>query len=188
MAETFSSPIAGPAQATAPAPAGGSGVAVADGGGSYTSTVSLPQANFAPAAETLVKSFVDAFKDRREQRLEQLRAPPGGEETATICWGVAPALDKSVTNPTHAISVVNRKPDEPPRADEDDGIRLRERQRYVEKIKVTSENNKSVFVKVERMRAWIADGSDGKKYLLEFNPKGQKVVLKEGEELPGIQL
>lgn len=209
MAETFTSTttIGGTSSFGAPAPGGGavaSGVRsgarleVGDGSGTYESRVSIggglsnmmPPA--APAApEVIVKSFFEAFKDRRDQRLEQLREPPGVEETASICWGKAQQLPQSTTNPTQpdkfgqSVSVTSRKPDEPPKVpDKDKPIRLRERYRYVEKIKVTAEDDKSVFVMVERMRAWLADGSDGKKYILEFNPKGPKAVLTEGEKLP----
>lgn len=170
-----------------PAP-GATRAVVGDGSGTSTSSTSITlAANFAtPAApETIVKSFLEAFQDRRDQRLEQLRNPPGRVETASVCWGKAPALPQSSTNPSNpdefGTRAINRKPTEPPEdPDQDKTIRLTERRRKVEKIKVTAQDDKEVFVVVERMLEWTADGSDGQRYLLKFNPKGPKDVVAGG--------
>jgi hypothetical protein len=141
------------------------------------------------STESAVKSFVDAFKDRREQRLEQLRNPPGAdEEPATLCWGRAPSFPDSSTNAPDGggFSIRDSDEEKDPPEEGKKKITLREKLRVVEKVKVAAEGDDATFVVVERMRTWVANGSDGYQYVMQFTPKGQKYVIAEGSQPPAI--
>lgn len=156
-------------------------VEIADGGGKFTSTITpmIGQSSWG-AKDQRLDPFL-AFRTRYDQALEQLRVVPGAGETAVLCWGGTahdPANDPLKTG----VGFTTRKPADEPKEPDDRNkpIKLTERLRIVEKIKVRSEADSEVSVTVERMRAWFADGSDGKRYVLVFHPAGQKIVVAEG--------
>lgn len=130
--------------------------------------------------ELLVRPF-ESFRERRDQRLEQLRTPPGAaEETATLCWGKAPPLQQSTTNPEQFSDSTDqfssgfntrRADEEPAPSDEENTFTFQEAERKTKKIKVAAQDDPDVYVMVERIEQWIADGSDGRRYRFVFRNK-----------------
>lgn len=96
--------------------------------------------------EQIVRPF-DAFKERRDQRLEQLRNPPGAAPEAELCWGDKVSFPTSTT--TASGGGFNTKKDEEPKPKDAPGvIRWQEIARATKVIKVASESDPDTFIKI----------------------------------------
>lgn len=148
----------------------------------FTSSVTVASLlRFGATPEAAVRSFLDEFRDRRDQALARINAPQNPPETATLCWGKAPELPDSATRPPFSTSFTTRKPTDAPQPEKNDKtLRIRERLRVVERVKIASETNKEVYIETERVRAWVGDGSDGRRWILECTPDGEKRVVAKG--------
>lgn len=155
-------------------------------GQQFTSTVqtvapAAPAPAPMPTPERIIRPF-EAFKERRDQRLAQLRAPPDAEHQAELCWGKPPKLQDSPTDPgglkdTGGTSVTTRQPeDEPPSPPSNPTLVWREHDRKVKKIRVENPDDPEQYVMVERIEEWFANAPSA----APFNGRLHKFVFKNG--------
>lgn len=151
------------------------------GGGQFTSSEKISGgtgSRFGQAIEPFL-----AFRTRYDQALEQLRAAPGAEETAILCWGGTPRDPLKGATTSFKTRGASEQP-VPDKDDPDKRIILRERERWVEKVEIKSDDDPDVALTTERIRLWIANGNDGKTYYLECKPDGKKTVMTKGATIP----
>lgn len=138
--------------------AGGDGVA--DGSGEYTSTLWGVAPHESPAVpEKVVRPF-ESYRERRDQRLQQLRTFPEEENLAISCWGGVAAGDTVALdqNAIGGINIQSKKPNEDEER-EDDPIdeNWTEIERKYELIQVASEEDPETFIVIRVARESVLE-------------------------------
>jgi len=147
-------------------------------------------ASWSPDAkpEKIVRPF-EAFRERRDQALERLRAVPGESFEAELCWGEASDLP-GTTAAERGGGFKTKKPgdepevsDEPepgedkkPRPKQERDLEWNEDSRKVKKIRVENPDDPEQYVMVERievlyMRAPSEQPFNGKRHMFTFKNK-----------------
>jgi hypothetical protein len=134
-------------------------VSSAGASGRYTSTLSL-FANSSPGIaqpEKVVRPF-EAFRERKDQALERLRAVPGESFEAELCWGEAPSnFPGTSDDPSSGFSTSQPddedEPAEPgPAGDLAWTEEWEKNKRNTEKIRVENPDDAEQYVMVERLK------------------------------------
>lgn len=149
-------------------------------------TIKIDDGPWTSSAGTQAPNAFLAFRARYDQAIEAIRNPPGADETATLCWGGAPRTPGQATL-GDKVSIRDPKDKAPEKKKNEDAKRiiLRERNRWVERVEVKSEDDPDVILITERVRLWVANGSDGWTYFLECKPDSKnKILIQKGGSLP----
>lgn len=172
---------------------------ISSGGGTqYTSTVSLGFSDkFDQTPETLfskpVRSAMQIFLERRDQRIIDLALTPGDEEeVAQLCWGginrTNPRAEAGEEDDNHGSRVVlesgENKDEEPPKKD-DNIYRWSEQERFVVKTKITNpeDTEQYIWVDVVKMMVVVAPSQfpfNGKIHTFQFSGKRTQIGIDEG--------
>lgn len=124
-------------------------------GESYESTLNFPLGPAAPAApEKIVRPF-EAYRERRDQRLAQLRRLPEDDNVAQSCWGGVTNGDEVAKdqNELWGQNVTTHKPNEDdPAPDDPIDENWVEDERKYELIRVASEEDPETFVVIRVAR------------------------------------
>lgn len=134
-------------------------------------------ANFLNAStppEKTVRPF-ESYKERRDQRLEQLRRPPGDDveaDTVQACWGGAGTAQfpESTTNPPFDLGGFNTKKNKDnPNEPEEPGIeQWTENQRQSKRVKVVSEEDPEVFVFIKVAQKSLITLGNGRRVMITW--------------------
>lgn len=125
--------------------------------------------------EKIVRPF-EAFRERKDQALERLRAVPGETFEAELCWGEAPDFTGTTGADPHSGFSTKAPGDTNPSPSPNRDLEWKEDKRETKKIRVENPDDPEQYVMVERierlyMRAPSAEPFGGKRHKFTFENK-----------------